>query len=157
AGIKDFVCTSVASSASDDHLRKTRLDLTVDVTPAGAPSGKIVTALEPTLHASAAVGFGVSHARDTTTSGHRVSEYKISFGADAILPGASGGTLTLPTAYTQLALESSAALNVATLQLTPSNATATYKCKKDTRKASSGPPQEPGPRFEGAAKAVVAK
>jgi hypothetical protein len=157
APIQDFECTSVASSATDPHLRSTRLDVTIDITSTGVPSGNLVTGFEPSLHATAGVGFGVSHVRDTTVSGHRVSEYKIDFGADSILPGASGGTLTLPTAYTHLALEGSAALDVATLVFAPSGATVTYKCKKDTRPVDSGPVSDPGPTFEGAAKAVVAK
>jgi hypothetical protein len=154
--VKNFECTAVASSTSDEHLKKTRLDVTVDVTPAGKPSGNLATAFEASLSASSAIGFGVSHVRETTASGHQVSEYKIGAGADSILHGASGGTLTLPTAFTHLALEDSAALNVATLVLTPSNTTVTYKCKQDTRKADSGPAPDPLV-FEGAAKDVVAR
>jgi len=152
--ITDFVCTSSASSSSELKLRNTRLDVGIDVTVAGKPSGIILTGFEPSLDASSAVGFGVSHVRDTTVAGHAVSEYKIDFGADSILPGATGGTLTIPTAYTHLQLESSAALNVATLTLTP-NATATFKCKKDTRKPDPGPVEDPL-TFEGAAKDTVA-
>ncbi len=84
-----------------------------------------------------------------------MSEYKIDSGADGILPGATGGTLTVPTALTHLALEGSAALNVATLQLTPGNATVTYKCKKDPRKQINPAPDFL--HFDGAAKDVVAK
>src|SRR5262249_49132238 len=138
--IKNFECTAVASSASDAHLKTTRIDITADETGAGVPTGALVVGFEASLHASTAVGFAVPHVRDTTVSGHSLSEYKIDFGTDAILHGATGGTLTIPTVFTRFALESSAALNVATLKLTPSNATATYKCKKDSRKTDNGPP-----------------
>jgi hypothetical protein len=154
--IKNFECTAVASSASDAHLKTTRIDITADETAAGVPTGALVTGFEASLHASFALGFGTSHVRDTTASGHSVSEYKIDFGADGMLQGATGGTLTIPTVFTRFALESSAALNVATLTLTPSNATVTYKCKKDTRKTDNGSAPDPLV-FEGAAKDVVAK
>jgi hypothetical protein len=154
--IKDFECTAVASSATNDHLKTTRLDITADQASTGAPTGMLITGFESSLQAKTALGFGVSHVRDTTVSGHAVSEYKIDFGADGMVPGSTGGTLTIPTAYAKFALESSAALNVATLKLTPSNATVTYKCKKDTRKSDPGPPSDPLV-FQGAAKDVVAK
>jgi hypothetical protein len=155
--ITDFECTSVASSTTDAHLKSTRLDVTIDVAPTGVPSGILGTGFEASLHASFAVGFGVSHVRDTTASGQAVSEYKIDFGADSILKGATGGTLTIPTAYTKMKLENSPALNVATLKLTPSNTTVTYKCKQDKRKSPAGPVADPGPVFQGSAKDVVAK
>jgi hypothetical protein len=153
--VHDFECTSVASSASVDALKSTRLDITADETVAGVPTQQLVTGFEASLHATSAVGFGVSHVRDTTVSGHQISEYKINFGADSIIPGATGGTLTVPTAMTKLALESSAELNVATLTLQPGDATVTFKCKKDPRK----PQANPAPdflQFTGAAKTVVA-
>jgi hypothetical protein len=64
--------------------------------------------------------------------------------------------LTIPTAYTHLELEGSAALNVATLIFTPSSATAAYECKEDTRRSNPGPAPDPLV-FEGAAKTVAAK
>jgi hypothetical protein len=131
------------------------LDVTIDVTASGKPSGLLVTGFEPSLDSSVGVAFGVTHVRDETVSEHQVSEYQIDLGADSILPGATGGTLTLPTAFTRLTLESSAALNVATLQLTPSNTTATYECTKDTRGKDSR--REDPLSFEGEAKDVVAK
>jgi hypothetical protein len=154
--VEDFECTSVASSATDARLKSTRLDVTIDIASTGKPSGNLVTGFEPSLHATAGVGFGVSHVRDTTVGGQQVSEYKIDFGADSILPGATGGTLTIPTVYTHLSLAGSAALDVATLRFTPSNATATYKCKKDTRRPDPGPVTDPGPTYQGSAKTVVA-
>jgi hypothetical protein len=154
-GIDRFTCTSTASTASDPRLRSSRLDIGIDETVAGKPTGELVTGFRP-LTASSGVGFGVSHVRDTTISGHQVSEYKFDFGEGSIIPGATGGTLTLPTAYLRLQLETSAALNVATLTFTPSNATATYECKQDKRKIDNGPPPDPIV-FEGDAKSVVAK
>src|SRR5262249_60559411 len=77
--VTDFECTSVASSTTEAHLKSTRLDVTIDVASTGAPSGDLVTGFEASLHASFAVGFGVSHVRDTTVAGHAVSEYKIGF------------------------------------------------------------------------------
>ena len=154
-GIDRFTCTS-SSSATDAHLKSTRLDIAIDTTVAGKPTGNLVTGFDRSLTASSGIGFGVSHVRDTTESGHQVSEYKFDFGEEQIVPGSTGGTLTLPTAYLNLQLESSAALNVVTLAFTPSNATATYKCKQDKRKIDNGPPPDPLV-FEGDAKDVVAK
>ena len=153
--VERFVCTSVASSTTNEHLKSTRLDIEPDATAAGVPTGMLVTGFFATLQASSGLGFGVSHVRDKTVSGHSVSEYKLDFGEDGIVPGSTGGTLTVPTAYTHFALESSAALNVATMTFTPSNATVTYKCKKGA-KPNPGPAPDPLV-FEGAAKDVVAK
>jgi hypothetical protein len=153
--VDHFVCTSVASSTSNDHLKSTKLDIEPDETVAGVPTGNLVTGFFPTLQATSGIGVGVSHVRDTTESGHSVSEYKFDFGEDGILPGSTGGTLMLPTAFVHFALETSAALNVITMKLTPSNATVTYKCKKG---AKITPAPAPDPLvFEGAAKDVVAK
>jgi hypothetical protein len=154
--VTTFTCTSVASTATDDRLKSTRLDISPDATAAGKPTGALVTGFDASLHATSGVGFGVSHVRDTTEDGHHVSEYKIDFGADSILPDETGGTLTVPTVFTQFEKESSAALNVVTLTLTPSNATATYKCKMQTRKIDNGPTPDPVV-FQGAAKTTVGK
>jgi hypothetical protein len=89
--ITKFTCT--ATSASEAHLRGSRIDIGIDTTVAGVPTGNLITGFDATLNASTGVGFGVSHVRDTTASGHSVSEYKIDFGADSILQGATGGTV----------------------------------------------------------------
>jgi hypothetical protein len=154
--ITDFLCTAIPSSTKVDALKQTRLQVGMDLKANGEPTGEIVTGFEASLHATSALGFGAVHVRDSTSSGHAVSEYKITFGAEGIVQGSTGGTVTIPKAYTQLALESSKALNVATMTLTPSNDTVTYSCQKDTRKPDTTP-DDTGPVFQGAAKDTVAK
>jgi hypothetical protein len=155
--INSFECTSVASSTSEASLQKTRLDIDIDINTNGVPSGDLGTGFESSFEAQFSVGFGVSHVSDSVVGGHAVSQYKIGFGADSILKGSTGGTLTIPTAFTKQALDSTAAANVATLHLTPSNTTVTYKCKKDTRKSDNGPATDNGPVFQGSAKDAAAK
>jgi hypothetical protein len=155
--ITDFTCTAVSSSTTDEQLKHTRLDLTVDLTSTGVPSGNLLAGLDRSLTATSGVGFITTDHHETSVAGHSVTEYGVmDAGPNVFVPGTTEAKLTIPTAYTQLKLESSAALNVATLEFLPSNEKVSFKCKEDKRPRDNGPVAAPAPDFAGAAKTFVA-
>lgn len=155
--ITDFTCTAVSSSTSDAQLKHTRLDLTIDLTSNGVPSGSVLAGLERSLTATSGVGLITEKPHETTVSGHGVTEYEVmDAGPNLFVPGTTKAKLTIPTAFTHLKLESSTALDVATLEFFPSKTKVTYKCKEDKRPRDNGPVADPAPDFAGAAKTFVA-
>jgi hypothetical protein len=155
--ITDFTCTAVASSTTDPNLKHTRLDLTIDLTSNGVPSGDLLAGLDRSLTATSGIGLITENPHETSVSGHSVTQYNVmDAGADLFVPKTTHATLTIPTAFTHLALESTPALNVATLEFFPSSTKVTYRCREDKRPHDNGPVAAPAPEFVGAAKTFAA-